>query len=75
MVRKMVRKMVQKIVQKIIQKIVQSIFYTMPSRPAMFDFELEWTVGVWGGGRARRRLPEEAAPDKLRVTALTETNR
>ena len=71
----MVRKMVQKIVQKIIQKIVQSIFYTMPSRPAMFDFELEWTVGVWGGGRARRRLSEEAAPDKLRVTALTETNR
>lgn len=26
----------------------------------MFDFELEWTVGVWVGGRARSRLPEEA---------------
>ena len=29
-------------------------------RPAMFDLELEWTVGVGGGGRTRRRLPEEA---------------
>ena len=28
--------------------------------PAMFDLELEWTVGVGDGGRARRRLPEEA---------------
>ena len=27
--------------------------------PAMFDLELEWTVGVGDGGRARRRLPEE----------------
>ena len=29
-------------------------------RQAVFDVELEWTVGVGGGGRARRRLHEEA---------------
>ena len=29
-------------------------------RPAMFDLELEWTVGVGGGERTKRRLPEEA---------------
>ena len=28
-------------------------------RSAMFDLELEWTVGVRGGGRAGRPLPEE----------------
>ena len=28
-------------------------------RPAIFDLELEWTVGV-GAGEERRRLPEEA---------------
>ena len=28
--------------------------------PPMFDLELEWTVGAGNGGRARRRLPEEA---------------
>ena len=27
--------------------------------PAMFDLESEWTTGVGGGERARRRLPEE----------------
>ena len=26
-------------------------------RPALFDLELEWTVGVGGGERARRLLP------------------
>ena len=36
-------------------------------RLAMFDLELEWTVGVGGGGggggggRAKRHLPKEAA--------------
>ena len=29
-------------------------------RPATFLLELEWAVGVGVGGRARRRLPEEA---------------
>ena len=29
-------------------------------RPAMFDLLLDWTVGVGGGGGAKRRLPEEA---------------
>ena len=29
-------------------------------RPAMFDMQLEGTVGVEGGGSARRHLPEEA---------------
>ena len=30
----------------------------------MFDLELEWTVGVGGGGRARRHLHEEAVEKK-----------
>ena len=29
-------------------------------RPAIFDLQLEWTVGVKGGGGEKRRLPEEA---------------
>ena len=29
-------------------------------RPAMFDMQLEGTVGLEGGGSARRHLPEEA---------------
>ena len=29
-------------------------------RPAIFDLQLEWTVGVGGGGGEKRRLPEEA---------------
>ena len=29
-------------------------------RPAIFDLEPEWTVGVGGGGGANLRLPEEA---------------
>ena len=29
------------------------------NRPAVFDLELEWTVGEGGGERARRHLPEE----------------
>ena len=33
-------------------------------RPAMFDFELEWTVEVGDGKRARRHLPEEAVEKK-----------
>ena len=43
-------------------------------RPAMFDLELEWTVGVGGRGRVRRRLlkGESKTPldplDYLRVT-------
>ena len=28
-------------------------------RPAIFDLQLEWTVGVGGGGGEKRRLPEE----------------
>ena len=45
-----------------------------PNRPAMFDLELEWTVGVGGRGRVRRRLlkGESKTPldplDYLRVT-------
>ena len=34
------------------------------NRPAMFDLELEWTVGAGGRGRAIRRLPEEAVEKK-----------
>ena len=30
----------------------------------MFDFELEWTVEVGDGERARRHLPEEAVEKK-----------
>ena len=26
----------------------------------ILDLQLEWTVGVGGGGREKRRLPEEA---------------
>ena len=43
-------------------------------RPAMFDWEFEWTVGVGGRGRVRRRLlkGESKTPldplDYLRVT-------
>ena len=33
-------------------------------RPAMFDLELEWTVEVGDGERARRHLPEEAVEKK-----------
>ena len=29
-------------------------------RPTIFDLQLEWTVGVGGGGGEKRRLPEEA---------------
>ena len=29
-------------------------------RPAIFDLQLEWTVGVGGGGGEKRRSPEEA---------------
>ena len=32
--------------------------------PAMFDLELEWTVEVGDGERARRHLPEEAVEKK-----------
>ena len=31
----------------------------------MFDLELECTVGVGGGGRARRCLPEEAVEESV----------
>ena len=34
-------------------------------RPAIFDLQLEWTVGVGGGGGEKRRLPEEAVSDRL----------
>ena len=46
----------------------------------MFDLELEWTVEVGGGERARRHLPEEAVERKNtpwldeRVTNQTELN-
>ena len=33
-------------------------------RSTMFDLELEWTVEVGGGERARRHLPEEAVERK-----------
>ena len=43
-------------------------------QPAMFNLELEWAVGVGGGGRAGRRPPEEAVEKQntpwLRVTAF-----
>ena len=29
-------------------------------RPAIFDLQLEWTMGGGGGGREKRRLLEEA---------------
>ena len=35
-------------------------------RPAMFGLELEWTVEVGGGERARRHLPEEAVEKNTR---------
>ena len=31
-------------------------------RPAMFDLQLEWTVGVGGEGRAKRLTPPPTAP-------------
>ena len=34
-------------------------------RPAMFDLELEWTVGVGGRGRVRRRLLKGKAKHPL----------
>ena len=33
--------------------------------PVMFDLELECTVGVGGGGRARRCLPEEVLEEPV----------
>ena len=52
------------------------------NRPAMFDLELESTVGVGGGGRARRGPLEEAVgkhprviPEYLRVTAFPEMSK
>ena len=33
-------------------------------RPAMLDLELEWTVEVGDGEKARRHLPEEAVEKK-----------
>ena len=33
-------------------------------RPAMFGLELEWTVEVGDGEKARRHLPEEAVEKK-----------
>ena len=48
----------------------------------MFDLELESTVGVGGGGRARRGPLEEAVgkhprviPEYLRVTAFPEMSK